>query len=96
MKWDLARSTQRKARSRAAWFLAPLSPRRPFFRRTDSGGESIERFFEQVVKLLINSQNLGIFSAISRSRHMQERLEFLYHDPLRNRRIRIRKRKGNH
>jgi hypothetical protein len=44
MKWNLARSTQRKARSRAAWFPAPLSPRRPFSSRTGSGGESIERF----------------------------------------------------
>ena len=30
-------------------------------------------FVEQVVKLLINSQNFGIFFAISRSRYMQER-----------------------
>jgi len=30
-------------------------------------------FVEQVVKPLINSQNLEIFSAISRSRYMQER-----------------------
>ena len=51
-------------------------------------------FVEQVLKLLINSQNLGIFLRISRSRYMQERLEFLSHDPLRNRRI--RERKGNH
>ena len=64
--------------------------------RTAVGSRSSGFVFEQVVKLLIDSQNLGIFSAISRSRYMQERLEFFYHDPLRNRRIRIRKRKGNH
>src|SRR5882757_2637316 len=85
MSWDLAGSTQRKARSRAAWFRSPLSQRRPFFSRTDNGGSRSSVFFAQVVKPLIDSQNLGIFSAISRSRYMQERLEFLYHDPLRNR-----------
>ncbi len=70
-------------------------PTSPIF-QPDRQGWGVDRalFVEQVVTLLINSQNLGIFSAISRFRYMQERLEFLYHDPLRNRRI--RKRKGNH
>ena len=61
-----------QARLRAAWFLAPLSPRRPFSSRTygcqnrhgHEKGSRLSAFFERVVKLLINSRDLGIFSAI--------------------------------
>ena len=62
MKRDLARSTQRKHVRGRRGFLH-LSPHVAHFSAGQTAvGSRSSAFFEHVVKLLINSQNLGIFS----------------------------------
>jgi hypothetical protein len=61
--------------------------------RHELGGVDRVVLFRRVVKLFINSRDLGIFSSISRSRYLQQRLQFLYHVLPRHRRT--QKRRGN-